>query len=229
MAENFEQDDDLARVIAWLKNNGLSLAVGAVLGLAIIVGWRWWNAYIDNRAHAAARLYGSVIEQIEQGRITDGVRSTVAQLKNEYTGSPYAANAALRLAAHAVSRQQYDKALAQLTWIIRNSDSVPTVHLARVRKARVLWAAGRADAALQLLETKHPDSFDRLYAELTGDIHAALGHRGEAHAAYRHALAGLAPNAGAPVLRRKLSQTAPADAQSTAVSVVSGQTADEGA
>lgn len=229
MAETLEDDEELTKVIQWLKSNGPALAAGIVLGLVIIIGWQWWNARIDNRAHAAARLYGSVIQQIERGTITDNVRATIEQLKSEYSGSPYAANVAFRLAAQAVSRHQYDKALTQLDWINEHSDSVPTRNLARVRKARALWAAGQSQQALQLLETQHPDSFDRLYAELTGDIHAALGEQAKAYAAYQRALASLESGVGARILQRKIAQTAPTDAEPMASSATSTAKTSKGA
>lgn len=226
MADTYNEDDELTQVLNWLKTNGPALAAGIALGLIIIVGWKWWNARIENRAHAAAQLYGSVIQQIESGNIDQQVRGQVAQLKQDYTGSPYAANAALRLAALAVEQRHYDKALGQLDWVIDNSESVPIRNLAQVRKARVLWTDGQTDAALQLLETKHPKSFDRLYAELIGDIHAALGQRADAHAAYQRAV-GAADGSVGRVLQRKLAQTAQTQASVASVAAVQGT--DEGA
>lgn len=216
MAETFNEDDELTRVLAWLKANGVALAVGIVLGLAIIIGWQWWSARVDSRAQASAALYQDVAQQIRQGNITPDVRATVDTLKHEYAQSPYAANAAMQLAAHAVSQQQYDKALAQLNWVVDNSDSVPTRTLASARKARVQWANGQPEAALKLLQAQHPDSFDRLYAELMGDIHAAQGQRAKAHSAYQRAEQAAHAGVGQRVLKRKLARTAPADKQTVA-------------
>lgn len=233
MAETFNEDDELTRVLNWLKANGVALAVGIVLGLAIIIGWQWWHARIESRAQASAALYGSVIQKIERGEITADVRDAVAKLKSEYASSPYAANAALRLAAQAVSQQDYEQALAQLDWVIEHTDSVPTRSLARVRKARALWASGDAAAALKVLDAKHANSFDRLYAELAGDIHAALGERSAAYAAYQRAMS--AADAGGTgsatrVLQRKLARVAPADnRQAVATSAQSVAAAEEGA
>lgn len=229
MAETFNEDDELTRVLDWLKSNGVALAVGIVLGLAIIIGWQWWEARVESRAQASAALYGRVIQHIEQGEITADVRASVAKLKSEYSSSPYAANAALRLAAQAVSQGDYAQALQQLSWVIEHTDSVPMRSLARVRKARALWASGDTATALQLLDAKHANSFDRLYAELTGDIHATQGERSAAYAAYQRAVAAAGTGAGTLVLRRKLARTAPADRQALATSGQPGSVADEGA
>lgn len=228
MADTYNEDDELSRVVAWLKANGAALVIGVALGLAIIVGWQWWNARVDNRAQAAAQLYGSVAEQVEAGQITDPVRAKVEQLKQDYSGSPYAANAAFKLAARAMEQKQYDQAISQLDWVIENSDSVPTRNVARLRKARALWSKGEAEAALKSLDAKRPDSFERLFAELVGDIQAARGNRPAAHAAYQRAAAAVAGGGAAGVLQRKLAQTAAA--QSSAVATATSESsADEGA
>src|SRR5699024_4095867 len=110
MADIYNEDDELSRVLGWLKANGAALVAGVVLGLAIIVGWQWWKAHVDNRAQAAAQLYGSVARQIDTGQMTDAARTKVTQLKQDYAGSPYAANAAFALAAQAMKQQRYDQA-----------------------------------------------------------------------------------------------------------------------
>lgn len=228
MADIYNENDELSRVVEWLKANGAALVIGVVLGLAIIVGWQWWNVRVDSRAQAAAQLYGSVAGPIESGQITDSVRAKVEQLKQDYAGSPYAANAAFKLAARAMEQKQYDQAISQLDWVIENSESVPARNVAQLRKARTLWSTGDAEAALSLLEAKHPDSFDRLFAELAGDIQAARGNRPAAHAAYQRAAAAATGGVATGVLQRKLAQTAASQSSSIATATSEPST-DEGA
>lgn len=216
MADTYNEDDELSRVIEWLKANGVALIVGALLGLAIIVGWQWWNAHTDSQARQAASLYGDVIVQIERGQLSDDVLAGVAQLKTDYAGSPYAVNAAFRLAAHYAGASQYDKALAELKWVADNAEALGIRHLARIRQARVLWSQGKPAAALELLAAEHPDTFDRLYAELAGDIQAEQGDPAAAHAAYQRAAATLPTNAGGRILARKLASTAPPESSAQA-------------
>jgi len=220
MADTFEEDDDFTRLVEWLKANGLALAAGIGLGLAVVVGWYWWQAHVDKQAYAAAELHDSLVQRVNAEGFDEAARAELETLKDEYAGSPYAANAAMQLAAHAADQQDYDLALAQLDWVLAESDSTPVRNLARVRKARVLWAAGRDDAALELLREEHPSSFERLYAELTGDIHAARGEPEQAHEAYQQAAAAADSQVGGAMLQRKLVQTHSAEA---------GPTSDEGA
>lgn len=206
MAETYNEDDDLNRLLGWLKTNGPALAAGLILGLIVVVGWKWWQSHLENQAQAAAQLYGSFVQEIQAGDVTDQAIADATQLKQDFSGSPYAADAAFRLAALAVENDQLDSALKQINWVLDNTSSVPVRNLARLRKARALWANDQTDAALQLLEKEHPASFDRLYAELTGDIHVARGERADAHAAYERAVQAAAGNA-AGILQRKLAQT----------------------
>ncbi|HLQ85386.1 MAG TPA: tetratricopeptide repeat protein [Salinisphaeraceae bacterium] len=209
MADLYDDDDDAARLLRWFSENGLALVLGVVLGAAVIGGWQWWKHHVDHRAQAAAELYGEIGAQLATGNIDANGRRIVQQLKDEYKNSPYTANAAMQLAANALTRQEYDEALRQLNWVIEETDSTPTRNIARIRKARVLWADEQPDAALKLLAQDHPDSFTRMFAELEGDIHASMGDQQKAYSAYQRAAAAAAQSAGA-VLQLKLSQTATA-------------------
>src|SRR5699024_2776124 len=138
MAETYSENDELNQLLGWLKTNGPALAVGLILGLIVVVGWKWWQAHVENQAQAAAQLYGSFVQEV-QNDAADQARADAEQLKQDFSSSPYAANAAFRLAAVAVGDKHYDKALGQLDWVLANSASVPVKSLARLRKARVLW------------------------------------------------------------------------------------------
>ncbi len=209
MADN--ENDELSHVKEWFRANGMALVVGGALGLAVIVGWQWWSAHNDSQAREAANLYGEVTARIADGSVGEEALAGVERLKDDYAGTPYAANVALRLAAHQVENSQYDEAVAQLDWAADNAADAGVRHIARVRQARLLWSQGDADAALELLTVDHPEQFTRLYAELAGDIHAAEGDRAEAYAAYQRAAGTLTPNADRGVLERKLTANAPAN------------------
>ncbi len=218
MADTHNENDELSQVKEWFRANGMALLVGGALGLAVIVGWQWWNAHNDSQAQAAANLYGEVTARIADGSVDEEALAGVERLKDDYAGTPYAANAALQLAAYQVENAQYDEAIAQLDWAAANAAEAGARHIARVRQARLLWSQGEADAALELLAADHPEYFTRLYAELAGDIHAAEGERAEAYAAYQRAAETLPPNANRGVLERKLIANAPADTPSASPS-----------
>lgn len=202
-------NEEINRLKQWWDANGMALVTGAVIGLLIIGGWQAWGWYRDSQSSAAADIFMQAQQGIASGEVDDGVRGAVTRLKDDYASTPYAADAALRMAAYDVQQGEYAKAVEQLDWAIANADSDGVRHIARVRKARLLWTRGDAEAALALLDAEHPDVFDALYAELAGDIHAAEGDREAAYKAYQLALEGLPPDSPRRPIENKLADNAP--------------------
>lgn len=209
MAE-FDDNDELARLRQWWASNGAALVIGALVGLLALGGWYGWHWYQNRQAAQAADIYAQIEHGIDTDNVTAGVVDVVGKLEAHYSGTPYAAGAALDIAAYYVKQKQYDKAGKQLDWALNNANNDGIRNIARVRKARVLWAQSKPKAALQLLNTQHPDSFDSLYAELAGDIHAAQGDRTAAYQSYQQALQSLPQDAPSQPLQTKMSNVAPA-------------------
>lgn len=206
MAESYNDDDDLNRLKQWWKENGVALVLGAGVGLAAIMGWQWWQAHTEAQALEAAGLYEQLESKLRQGSAGEAAQELAQRLKTEYSGSPYATQAALALARSGVEREDYNAAIEQLKWVVSYTDQEAMRHIARVRQARLLWAQDKVDAALTLLRQDHPPTFTPLYAELEGDIHAETGQTEAAREAYSKALQGLALDDDRNPLLRKLQE-----------------------
>ncbi|MGB7756667.1 MAG: tetratricopeptide repeat protein [Salinisphaera sp.] len=211
---DYDNNEELASLARWWSKNGTAAIIGVLIGLLAIGGWYAWGWYSNRQDAQAADMYAQVQHGISTHNVTGGIDNIVEKLKNDYSGTPYAGAAALAMAGYYVGQSKLDKAAAELDWATKNADGKGIRQIATVRKARVLWAENKPDAALKLLNQDHPASFDSLYAELAGDIHAAQGDRQAAHAAYEKALAKLPPNAPKQMLQHKLKQNAPAAAAS---------------
>jgi predicted negative regulator of RcsB-dependent stress response len=188
MADSYNEDDDLQRFRQWLRQNGLALVMGVGAGLGAILAWQGWNVYVDDRARGAAEEY--------------------TQLRDVLSGGELGAQGALLYAERLVAAERYDDALAQLQWVTSYADQAGLRHIARVRRARLLWAQDQREEALALLEHDHPEAFESLYGELAGDIHAAGGDYAAAQIAYRRALEYLPADADPAPLQRKLDNVA---------------------
>ena len=98
---------------------------------------------------------------------------------------------ALNDAATAVTDGKTDAALTSLEWAEAHATMPEVKSLSMLRRARLLIAVGKADAALELANTIEGDGFKPLAAEVRGDALLALKRNSEAIAAYDEALVGL--------------------------------------
>lgn len=187
--ETYNSDEQLHLLRQWLRENGVALLAGLVLGALIVAGWTAWKVYADRQSRQASGEFEHLREELQAGNSSHaaeiGKRLTV-----DYAGTPYAALGALLVAADQVKRNQYEPALGSYQWVIEEADDRKLRHIARLRQARLLWSLGRADEALEVLNTRRAGSFSPMFAELRGDIYAGQGRREEARKAYAEALEG---------------------------------------
>jgi len=184
----FSSDEEaLEAVKQWWKDNGAFVVAGLVIGVALIGGWRFWQASQDSQAASAANLYQQVAMAAE-GRDYQQSAALVDELRSDYGRTAYAAHASLRLAALAVDIGELDEAVELLQWSVENARDAELVKLARVRLARVHVARGDSDAALAVLDGGDPGRFEPLYQEARGDALVAAGDPVAAREAYRRAL-----------------------------------------
>jgi predicted negative regulator of RcsB-dependent stress response len=195
METHTTEEQQIAALKNWWKENGSSIVTGIVLGLAVLFGAKAWFAYQERTAQNASNVYMVMMNALETGD-TATVTERAGLLISEFSRTPYAAFAALALAKLKLGEGELEAAQAQLQWALDNSGSGAISDVARLRLARVLVARGDLDAAGQLLDQAVPGSaFDTLYTEVRGDIYQARGELVLANDAYQQALAAMAPDA----------------------------------
>jgi len=161
-----EEQDERAK--QWLKDNGMALVMGVVLGLGAVYAFNNYRDQQKVNAEEASALYTQVINLVNDSDNAD-IENRVTTLKEEYAGSSYAAKAVL-LRARQLSVSNLDDALQELVWVGENTDEIGILHTARVRQAKVLVALEKLDEAKSLAEIKPYDGFDTYYQEILGDI-----------------------------------------------------------
>jgi predicted negative regulator of RcsB-dependent stress response len=181
--DSHEQEQLEALKAWWIENRN------QLLGMLLIVvvamgGWRGWQYYQRQQADEAATLYQQFIVQLA-GKDVKRVNDAAAAVTDRFASTAYAARAAL-LAAQ-VNEQGKDPARAktQLQWVIDHAGESTLKDVARLRLAAVLLDEKNYADALTLLDAKHPDSFDGLYADLRGDVLSAQGKIDEARSSYK--------------------------------------------
>ena len=182
-------DEDVAKLKSWWKENGRSIVAGVVLGLGGIVGWNAWQGHQERRAEAASEMYAQVAEAAEAGRHGEA-RTRAALLLEEFPRSGYATLAAFVASASAAAQGESAEARSRLAWIEENAPRDGYRDLARIRLARILLDEEAPQAALAALDRVGSDAFEAVAGELRGDVLLARGSPEEARSAYRDVLAG---------------------------------------
>lgn len=180
------EEEQVQAIKQWWKDNSISLIAGVVIGVAVLAGYKYWTDSKQNQAQQASIIYEQLLSPE-----TDKAKS-VDILKNDYSGTPYAALAALLIAKDYVNTNEIEKAVSQLKWVIANNNSDAIQHVAQQRLARVYLASNNIEAAESLVKGVKADGFAAGYNEIRGDINLAKNLPVQAKENYRLALSALA-------------------------------------
>lgn len=189
--DDYEQSELVQK---WLRDNGLSIVVGIVIGLVGIFGWQQWRSHQASNESAAAQLYLQVQNALASGNADTATRIT-DQLMKDFPKSSYAVFAASDRASQQMQDKQLDKAEASLQWAASHASSAVLKSLTELRIARVELARGNGEAALAVLDRIPAGSFQGLGQELRGDALVKLGRTDDARKAYQAALSVLSEEA----------------------------------
>ncbi|GLQ46154.1 membrane protein [Dyella lipolytica] len=187
--DDYEQSE---RVQKWLRQNGLSIVVGVVIGLIAIFGYQQWRNHRVGHQTAASGLYQQLQSVIDSGN-SNAADVLVQQLMNDYADTPYAMFAVSDRARRQVESKQLDKALESLAWAEQHAPSPELKALVELRIARVQMAQGNAQEALSALNRMPADSYGIVGEELRGDALVKLGRRDDALKAYQAAVKAMGP------------------------------------
>ncbi|MCQ8878762.1 tetratricopeptide repeat protein [Pseudoalteromonas shioyasakiensis] len=184
----------------FFRENGITLALGVVIGLGGLYGWKAYNQNQITTAESASDAYTTLVES---GEVLGAADSFMTD--NQYTN--YSVLAAFVAAKEAVEKDQLDVANEKLSWIVTNVDNAELKATATTRLARVQIAQEQYDQALSTLNAPLEETFKATVAELKGDIHTAQGNTEQARTAYQAAAdaGGLENN---PLLQIKLDDLA---------------------
>jgi predicted negative regulator of RcsB-dependent stress response len=189
--DDYEQSE---RVQKWLKQNGLSIVVGVVIGLIGIFGVQQWRNHKAAHQADASELYQELQPLLDTGN-TNGVDVIIQHLMSDYADTPYAMFAVSDRARRQVEAKQFDKALESLNWAEQHATSPELKALVDLRIARLQLAQGQAQEALSVLDRIPANSYAIVSQELRGDALVKLGRRDDALKAYQAAVKAMGPQA----------------------------------
>ncbi|MEI7993648.1 MAG: tetratricopeptide repeat protein [Methylococcaceae bacterium] len=183
------EEERLDAAKRWWKENGPSTIIGLVVGIAIILGWNFWQDHKKEQAGQASALYGQLIQAVAADK-KDNAEKLAERIQQQYPKTEYAAYSGLLLAKIKVQQGDPAKAKAILKGIAAGSNKELS-NIAKIRQVRLMLASGEYEQGLQLINDVDPatsSSFSGNYDELVGDLYVALDRLDQARTSYQKAL-----------------------------------------
>lgn len=188
--DDYEQSE---RVQKWLRQNGLSIVVGVVIGLIAIFGYQEWRNHRIAHQMKASGLYQQLQSVIDTGN-ANAIEVITQALMKDYADTPYATFAVSDRARKQVEDKQLDKAVESLVWAEQHAPSAQLKALVELRMAHVQLAKGNAQEAINELDRMPAGSYAIEAQELRGDALVKLGQRDAARKAYEAAVKAMGPS-----------------------------------
>lgn len=180
------EEEQVQAIRQWWKENSTSVIAGIVIGIAALAGYKYWTDHKQNQVQQASVIYSELISAAYESKT-----KTTEILKSQYSATPYAALAGLMLAKDAIAKNEIEKAVAQLKWVIDNANNDGIQHIATQRLARIYLSQNNVELAESLIKGVKSQGFSATYSEIRGDINLAKNLPVQAKENYRLALSAM--------------------------------------
>ncbi|WP_455207958.1 YfgM family protein [Kaarinaea lacus] len=184
------EEEQIAAIKKWWKENWLSLFGGVLIGVGILFGGKYWINSKNFHTESASVEYEAMIQSLARNQLEESA-NRAATLLGQYADTPYAGLAALTMAKIKTDKDDLVTAKSHLRWAIDNVKQPEVKTEAQIRLSRILLAEGNLDEALQQISNIQLSPYKAEIEELKGDIYVAKGDAASARTAYTIALAEL--------------------------------------
>ncbi|MFE0585312.1 YfgM family protein [Pantoea vagans] len=166
-----EQTDALRSFFA---SNGKALAIGVVIGIAALGGWRYWSSHQDDTAKSVSAQYQQLTSAMQAGK--PETQEAVNRFASENSNT-YGALAAMDLAKQYVDAGQLDKAATLLQNGLKDTKDANLQAVINLRLARIQLQQNQADAALKTLDGVKGDGWTAIVADIRGEALLTKGDK----------------------------------------------------
>lgn len=186
--EGYETEEQQVDAIKkWWKDNGNSLVIGAVVGLAGLWGWRFYNDSVVEGQEKASQAYNDMLVQFEaQGSNADFDK--IQSFITENSNSNYAILASLLLAKEAVGKKDFTLAKTQLVQLQMQNKYAPLNPVINLRLARIEVELGQLTEALATLALISEVGFIAKAEQIKGTVYLKQGDVKNARIAFQSAI-----------------------------------------
>ncbi|MDU4365520.1 MAG: YfgM family protein [Klebsiella oxytoca] len=176
------ENDQVDALKRFFVENGKALAVGVILGVGALVGWRYWTSHQLDTARGSSLAYENAISA-----------------KNTY-----GAFASLELAQQFVEKNDLQNAEKQLQQGLAAASDDNLKSVINMRLARVQLQLKQPDAALKTLDAVKGEGWTAIVADLRGEILLSKGDKQGAKAAWEAGAKSDASPALSEMMRMKI-------------------------
>ncbi len=187
MAYDLEEQEQIATLKAWWNQYGNLVTWVITAALLAFAGWSGWKYYQRDQSGKAAMLYEEVVKAAD-AKDQAKVARAAEDIKDKFSGTPYAQMGALTAAKSAFEANDLKSAKAHLQWVVDNGKSDEFKAIARIRLAGLLLDEKAYDDGLKLLAWDFPEQFAALVADRKGDLLYAQNKPEEARKEFQAAL-----------------------------------------
>jgi len=195
------EDEQVDAIKRFFAENGKALAVGVILGIGALVGWRYWNSHQLDTARESSAAYETAVSSLSSGK-PEALAS--AQKFAAETKNTYGAFASLELAQAFVDKNDLAQAEKQLQQGLTAASDENLKSVLSLRLARVQLQMKQADAALKTLEGVKGEGWTAIVADLRGEILLSKGDKQGARAAWEAGAKSDASPALSEMMRMKI-------------------------
>jgi len=189
MVDELLSDDEREEALRqWWRENWRWILAGILVGIGMLVGWRYWQNHKVQRSEDAAQLYSDAQTALNDNDIGKA-EAVLKQLETEVDATAYTEQTQLLLAKAHVEAGEFAKAEPLLRTVADKSKDQELAKIAQLRLARLLVQQGKHDEAVQLLQPLTTGGFSAQAHEIRGDALVAKGDAQGARAEYAAALA----------------------------------------
>ncbi|WP_354625181.1 tetratricopeptide repeat protein [Psychromonas sp. MME2] len=186
--EGYETEEQQVDAIKkWWKENGNSLIIGAVVGLAGLWGWRYYNDSVIATQEQQSQAYSTMLLQFEAQNGAKDL-TQISAFVNDNISNNYGILAALLLSKEAIQQQNFALAKEQLLQVQKENKFAPLNDVVNLRLARVQVELGEHEAALQTLTLIKSNSFLAKASQEKGNIYLHKGDLQQARGAFQEAI-----------------------------------------
>jgi predicted negative regulator of RcsB-dependent stress response len=195
------ENEQVDAVRHFFAENGKALAIGIVLGIAALSGWRYWQSHENTALTEASASF-----QQASAALVDNKADSVANLEKfaQSNTNSYGVFAALQLAEHFTQAKDFANAEKQLTLASQHAKDDNLLSMVNYRLARVQLQENKLDDALKTLDNVKGDGWMAMQQEVRGDVLLAKGDTKGARDAYSKGLDSKPSQTLLTMLRMKL-------------------------